>query len=111
MTNPVDIELPLMSNRPFQQPKNIPVFEDELDLESFQLWHTLLLLWQRLFNYNTFKKLRSLKDPKSAVPEELWSGMEDEVIVFLLFQVIFPPGCFYCFSLYWWVFSLGGWQS
>ena len=111
MTNPVDVELVLMSNRPFQQPKNIPVFEDELDLESFQLWHTLLLLWQRLFNYNTFKKLRSLKDPKSAVPEELWSGMEDEVIVFLLFQVIFPPGCFYCFSLYWWVFYLGGWQS
>ena len=98
MTNPVDVELPLMSNRPFQQPKNIPVFEDELDLESFELWHTLLLLWQRLFNYNTFKKLRNLKDLRSAVPEELWSGIEDEVIVFLLFQVISPPNCFYFFS-------------
>ena len=110
MTNPVDVELPLMSNRPFQQPKNIPVFEDELDLESFQLWHTLLLLWQRLFNYNTFKKLRSLKDPRSAVPEELWSGMEDEVVVFL-FRYFFPLVVLDCFSLYRWVSSLGGWQS
>ena len=63
-----------------QLPGEIPL--DHLDEESLKLWHTLLLLWQRLFHYNTYMKMRNLKDPKSAVPKELWSNVENEVGLF-----------------------------
>ena len=77
-THPVDFELTLMCSQPFQQPTKVSML-GVVDVESLDLWHTLLLLWRRLFNYNTFMKMRNLKDPRSAVPEELWMNMEDEV--------------------------------
>ena len=76
-THPVDTELTLKCSQPFQQPTNVPLHG--VDVESAELWHTLLLLWRRLFNYNTFMKMSNLKDPRSAVPDELWSNMEEEV--------------------------------
>jgi len=76
-TQHVDFELTLISSQPFQQPREVPLHG--VDVESVDLWHTLLLLWRRLFHYNTFMKMKNLKDPRSAVPEELWSNMEEDV--------------------------------
>jgi len=76
-THPVDTELTLKCSQPFQQPTNVPLHG--VDVEIAELWHTLLLLWRRLFNCNTFMKMSNLKDPRSAVPDELWSNMEEEV--------------------------------
>ena len=37
----------------------------EMDVESVDLWSTLHLLWGRIYNYNTYLRVRRLKEPKS----------------------------------------------
>lgn len=51
----------------------------DMDMKSVDLWSTLHLLWGRIYNYNTYLRVRRLKEPKSAELEEFWSNMEDDV--------------------------------
>jgi len=49
---------------------------------SQDLWPTLHLVWGRLLEYIVTVQIDSLKDPYSAVPLEVWDGLEDGIGLF-----------------------------
>ena len=47
-----------------------------------ELWPILLLVWEKLCEQHVLRMVNSLKEPRNAVPLELWEGLEDEVGLF-----------------------------
>ena len=45
-------------------------------------WSTLHLVWGRLIEYRRVAQLNSLKEPREALPKELWTGLREEMGVF-----------------------------
>jgi len=75
---PATTGLALLGTQQFEQTKQM----FEMNVESMLLWSTLHLLWGRIYNYNTYLRVRCLKEPKSAELVEFWSELEDDVGLF-----------------------------
>ena len=52
---------------------------EDKDLASQDLWSTLSLVLGRLMPCDAVEMVNSLKDPRGAVPPELWIGFQQEV--------------------------------
>ena len=50
---------------------------------SSDMWSSLHLAWRLLLHLDTALLLLSFKEPRSAVPEKIWTGLEEDSSIFM----------------------------